>query len=529
MTNNLTTFEEKIKDTFIKYGRVPFLVVLGIVGFLFITYYGYSRIYSTLHMKSKVNIAINSTLQLLEDSDMHNSENVYPEIYKLRNEISDELNVIILDEELNLVTITQPSLEGSDYLQTYNRILASQVEEGKWKTSVFTPLNTQEPYLVHSGKQDNYYIIYYMNNLKKLDFLKYHQGGLVISDSYDNVLYASDHDFINRTQKVNTELFKTYEHSVKNLDGALLIHFFMKKNTYVLILSIVLLALFLTYTLMQKINKVSAKKIGTDFSSSIKLLHEAVKEMEYGNIQSRVEINTDDEFHELGEAFNLMNERLSGLIERNEKLILLNKDAEIKQLEAQFNPHFLYNTLETIKYLVVEDSSLASDLIVETTLLLRYSIEDSKDDIRFKDDLEYIKRYLQIHKMRLEDRFVYDLDIDDDVLDLRLPKLLIQPLIENSLKHGFQNQMNLRLTITSYIYESNLYIYVIDDGGGMNKKQVEELNEYKYENDNMRGYGIKSVIQRLKLMYGESTTFRIHSDNRITIIEIIIKEGDKNV
>ncbi|CAM3600123.1 sensor histidine kinase [Erysipelothrix urinaevulpis] len=525
MENKTTTFEKKIKDTFIQYGRIPFLVVAGMVLVLFIIFYGYTRIYRVYSVKQTINREISTSLTKIRKNGLSTTNSVYQNLYKLRSDISDGLQVIIYDKNFDVQAISQPSLEGSDYLKIFNRVILSNQEINEWNTTVYRPIDSDQSYLVYSYKNHQSYYMYFIPNIKSLQPLDMIQNDLVISDTFDNVFASTSQEFMSNTHKVNLEKDNGYKLVRKPIDHNLVVYFYLKNNFYSVIMMIVSLSLLITYGLMKKLNEKYAKRIGEDFSYSIKQLHEAVKEMESGNIETCVNITSNDEFKDLGIAFNRMNQRLNELITRNQRLLVLNKDAEIKQLEAQFNPHFLFNTLETIKYLVDDDPELASELIVKTTILLRYSINDNDKDIKFSDDLEYIKKYLEIHKTRLQERFTYTIDIDKEVLDLKLPKLLLQPLIENSLKHGFHNKMNLELNITAYLLDGDLYIYVIDDGGGMHPQKVEELNNYDHINDHNQGYGIKSVIQRIKLTYEENAQFKIYSDQQNTIVEIVIKGG----
>ncbi|NLC34033.1 MAG: histidine kinase [Erysipelothrix sp.] len=523
MKKSNTTFEQKIKDTFIRYGRIPFLVMLMIVMSLFVLYYTYVSIYRPFQLNRNINRDLETSLKLIEDVDIL-GDHRYQNLYYLRSQIADDLQLIIFDKNQEIEMISQPSLEGSEYYRIYNRIVLSNVIENQWSMSIFKPFDTDHKYLIYSTYKDGYYIMVFMEDLHVLETLDDLKIMMALTDNFDNILFTSNQNLEGINGKLNTSTLDQYVYRKQQLPIGLYVHTFQNKDEVSMIVITMVIALILSYILMQGINKKSAKRIGSEFSHSIKQLHAAVKEMESGRMIHNVDLQTDDEFQALGEAFNVMNERLNKLIIRNENLLTLSKDAEIKQLEAQFNPHFLFNTLETIKYLVDEDPILASELIIKTTMLLRYSIDDKNNEIRFSQDLSYIKHYLDIHKLRLEDRFTYHLDVDDAVLNLTLPKLLIQPLIENSLKHGFIGQMNLHLSITVYVKENDLYIYIIDDGGGMDPEMVKDLNQYNYDSDKVVGFGIKSVIQRIKLKYGNSSQFKIHSNDKNTIIEIIIKE-----
>src|SRR5699024_7582755 len=137
-------------------------------------------------------------------------------------------------------------------------------------------------------------------------------------------------------------------------------------------------------------------------------------------------------------------------IKDNEALLILKNEAKIKQLEAQFNPHFLYNSLETIKYLIDLDPKQATRMILNLNHLLRYSIDVTKHEVTLEEDIENVKKFLEIIKTRLDERFAYEINISEEVQKTKIPRLLIQPLIENSVKHGFQVKEDLNIAIFGF-------------------------------------------------------------------------------
>ena len=161
----------------------------------------------------------------------------------------------------------------------------------------------------------------------------------------------------------------------------------------------------------------------------------------------RIEMDSDDEFGEVAHQTNYMLDALKELNERNTELLRRSNRFEIEQLTAQMNPHFLYNTLEIIRALALYDGVKAEQVITELTQVLRYSIDFSRDEVPLSDDIFYIQSYLNIQKVRFGSRFYCELDIAPECLSCLTPKLLLQPLLENSIKYGFRKVMELHIRV----------------------------------------------------------------------------------
>ena len=161
----------------------------------------------------------------------------------------------------------------------------------------------------------------------------------------------------------------------------------------------------------------------------------------------RVSLDTDEEFARVGSKINHMLDSIQELHRQNTELIQLKQAAEINQLTAQFNPHFLYNTLESLRSGMLLEPQKADRLILSLTRILRYSIDDHKEEVLLSEDLTYLNGYLEILKYRFGERFQYELFLEDECLNCLVPKLLLQPIIENSIKYGFQNQMEDRKSV----------------------------------------------------------------------------------
>jgi sensor histidine kinase YesM len=151
--------------------------------------------------------------------------------------------------------------------------------------------------------------------------------------------------------------------------------------------------------------EVFSKKIAVNNSESISKLIREIYVIKNGNLNYKIKLDTDDEIETIAENINELVDRIKTLNERNTELLNIKRISEIKQLEAQFNPHFLYNTLETIRYSIFLDKKAASDLISLLTRILRYSVSKGSDEVKFSENVEYAKVFLKIYKYRYDKNF----------------------------------------------------------------------------------------------------------------------------
>ena len=186
--------------------------------------------------------------------------------------------------------------------------------------------------------------------------------------------------------------------------------------------------------------------------------------------EKRLSLQTGDEFEFMAEKINNM---LYELDQLHQKMLTIEKEKwifERKMLEAQFNPHFLYNTLETIKITSLMDAALTQDLIQNLTRILRYSITDLEKETTICQDLKIIEDYLIIHKIRFE-HFSYDIVCPETVDNQPIPKLFLLPLVENAIKYGMQYRIDLHIDIQITLESDSLTFLVKDNAGGLTKQE----------------------------------------------------------
>jgi sensor histidine kinase YesM len=248
---------------------------------------------------------------------------------------------------------------------------------------------------------------------------------------------------------------------------------------------------------------ISASKIAAQKSRTIDQLVAAFRDVEDGILDNRISIETNVEFRTIADAYNKMLDDIKQLIEENKQEEKEKFLSELKQLEMQFNPHFMYNTLENIKFMIRLDPAAAQQTIVYLSEVLRYSIDTKVSLVPLDDDMKYIENYLLILKVRFSRQFSFDIDLSETARRAVIPKLLIQPMIENSVKYGFDQRGSLDIKITARTIEEKLVITVTDNGNGMDAKElaaIQKLLRAKY-NETVH-IGLYNIHRRIHLLYG---------------------------
>lgn len=274
--------------------------------------------------------------------------------------------------------------------------------------------------------------------------------------------------------------------------------------------------------------------ISLNITHNIRILLKKIEAVEQGNFTAQIETNSRDEIGQLAVKFNDMVARLGTLIENITKEKLSKQQSELKALEAEFyamqaqiNPHFLYNALESINsYAKLDGNSDIEKIIVSLSKLLRASISNKKPLIKFREEIQYIKSYLLIQKIILGDRLETEYEIDEGILDYEVPKLILQPIVENSIIHGIERRRELGIIcITANAESDNLVIKVSDNGNGIEASKLAMLlNGTEYEDDSKHTHiGIQSVDKRIKILYGEEYGLEVTSKVGMgTVVNIII-------
>ncbi len=200
---------------------------------------------------------------------------------------------------------------------------------------------------------------------------------------------------------------------------------------------------------------------------------------------------------------------------RKTELEKLLKEAQLENVASQIQPHFLFNALNIITSLIrLEKNKKAENAIYSISLLLRYSTRESEELVTIKEEVFYIKMFLNIQNLRFGNRLTWSIDESDEISYFKIPKFLIQPFVENACKHGIEPKINGGLIhIVTERNHNQLVIKVVDNGLGIPEKIVNEFNAWKNENISTEtfGIGIKNTYKRIKHFYGSNGNLEISS------------------
>lgn len=262
----------------------------------------------------------------------------------------------------------------------------------------------------------------------------------------------------------------------------------------------------------------------------------AIEKFSGGDFEQQVRVTTNDEVGEVAKCFNRMVGDIRTLINENYVITLQEKESELAALQAQINPHFLYNTLDTLYWQATDagNDEIAEDILA-LSQLFRLLLNQGKSDVTVGQEMELISRYLQIQKVRFEKRLNYEIQVEESIRKVKMPKLILQPFVENAIVHGFENvSIPCRLSVIGKREENFVRFEVRDTGIGMRQDQIDaiwEEEKEQYAKQRIGRYAIKNIRERLQLKYGDSFDLQIISrvgHGTTVILMIPFEEGEKN-
>ena len=238
----------------------------------------------------------------------------------------------------------------------------------------------------------------------------------------------------------------------------------------------------------------------------VKKLGQVMRRVEEGDTTIRAEEKGAQEFQALAGTFNQMLERIETLMKEEKEQEALTRIYELKALTSQINPHFLYNTLDTIIWMAeFQDHQKVVDITKALSNYFRLSLNAGEEIVTLRQEIEHVRQYLFIQKERYGDKLEYEIDEPDDIPDIKLPKIVLQPLVENAIYHGIkESERPGKITLTVYKRDTFIDICIADNGVGIkeNTTSTKELG----------GVGIKNIKERLTLFFGEAFSMEIESE-----------------
>jgi len=453
---------------------------------------------------------------------------------------SSELLAIRPNEILNM-DISKKSLENN------NNILYQYLDKG------FTSTTRDEPVIVitkalNSKNGNPYGIIYF--TVKEKDFEKFYDyftveiNDIVVLNENNIVLSSNKKENVGQVQDEfrtdidylvsSKQLSKSYNDERKtiliqrlpycNLTICGTVDNYKALGKIYDVRSIVIICMIITLCVLTFIFVIVKQ-----MTRPLYLLTEKMSNARKSNFSEYIEVSGPEEVKELSSTFNYMIMDLNKYIDELVSVQKQKRKAEIHALQMQINPHYIYNTLSSIKWLILQGSNdKAVNSLESFIILLRNTISKNDEFITVKEEIENIKNYVYINNIRYGDKVNVEYFIVESCNNYLVPKLILQPFIENSFFHGFPSDEGGKIQVFIKEQGENLKIEIYDNGVGIEKEKLEKVIERKEQkNEHFSGIGINNVDSRIKLLYGNDFGIKIKSKvNQGTTVTILLPQNN---
>lgn len=432
-------------------------------------------------------------------------------IYDFRNEFKIKSNILFYDKYNNLLNFDF-NLENEfnfNYLQKIVNLNCKDIILNSYYYDKTSSVFVITKKILNNGI-DYGYVCFCMNSKDIKDIFINDNFEFIITDRFDRIISKSDIfrnlDYIEKIDfnKIKSEC-KNYLINLKKLNE-INIYCMVKSEFNQQILYFLIILFMFSAIIAILFVKYIAKEFSIKSTYSFSLL---LKEIELN--KRKINIKTDDEFEIIADKINYLIDNVEILTKRNIDLKYENQISEYKRMQYQFNPHFLYNSLELIRSLIIVDKNKAIDVIYKISSLLRYCLNEI-DKICLEEDLINLNNFLEIQKIKYCDNIEYNINIDEVLYDFLVPKLFLQPFLENSIKYGFNNREKLIIEVFISLNDDYIEFLIVDNGENLSDYRIYELNlmikNLVNENIiNVNHYGIANSIKRLKLIYDNEISY----------------------
>ena len=535
--NKFVSLKKQIKDFLILYFIFP-IIFLSLIGYVVI----YSLQYSAIKKESQkeFNFIQKSLDELLSKYDLalkelKNRSLDFENIYKIKNEFDLKGNFIVLDKNFKPTIESSSLVRGSSLNPNWGILKKLKNSEGiVLESEEMRFLNERKTILTMGSKVKNLadksynYILFYISDSEIEDIFKKIEinGNSIFTDKNGYILTRHTNNYSDNLNRVKLPVNKKnifFKSGVYNSKLHIYIYRdldFMLVKIFEQIVYFITIFIFLITCIFLTINYFINKKLAV-----IDKIIGAIKSTGKGELNNFLEVETNDELRIIATSYNKMLLDIKNLIEINKREFENNINLEIKQLESQFNPHFLFNTLEMLKYTIKKDVKMSNKIILNISSILRFSIDNRKTIVSLDENIKFIESYLEIQKYRFGEDFSYTIDIESNLNNQKTPKLIFQPIVENSIKYGFSSKDKLHIDIRGKLQKGRLVIYFLDDGDGLSKDELMEIRK-NLKKDNVTNHiGLYNVNRRIKLHYGEKYGVKILSrKGRGTLVKIVLPE-----
>jgi len=567
MVKKNRNFKESIRYFFLKYAVIPVIIAFALFSIFMIAVLRINTINKTNQASYNISSSLGQVYKNYSDeiektskspavinlinTRLHSNQ-VYDEFYKFNNNQKVKSIFYVIDK--NDVFLVYTAASDADIGRSIIRNSIYRIEENPDLTIAQTdvvnyPNNRKTVYTFAKAVKDKTgiigYVIYqlYEEDLQKLIRVSDNEIA-VITDEYNSVIVTNNNSVEGLMNKFNPKYYykdkyaeletgKYYINSEKVPNASIYVYTLnsIQIKNLIFILYFIFLII-VSIGLMLLMNHLANRMSSRNTESIDKLIH-SVNQLQNGKMDSYVDIKSGDEFEVLANQYNIMLDELNGLINKNEELSNLRRITEIKQLQSQFNPHFIFNILGTLRYSILIAPKEAEKIVIGLSSLLRYSINYEGQKVVLEKDLDYIQDYLRLNKYRFNDRLEYSINIPEEIKKAYVPKLFLQAVIENSIKYGYIHKDKLKISEEGHLDGGILTLEVRDNGNGMTLDQLQKVREILNQPENLSEHtGLYNIHRRIVLLYGEEYGIQIESTLGVgTNVKITIpyEEGDTDV
>lgn len=557
-------FKDDIRRMLLLYAFFPAMILTFLLLFMFWGYWKMDVVRTNSRENEKLSLSLENSIEaysefienLSEESVIYRGElsngeraDVFNRLYSISNSINKSADLYIFDKNQKPIVVGRQNLpyylSGKSYRnwgifynmkESQDAVSIRVMEESEGNMHLILGKR-----IIEEGETLGYVVIT-MDSRQFQIKLSELSSQSIITDENGKVYITNNYAFLDNLNRFS--LGETdFEGTVKNdaddyyitstsiLDNRLHIYSIkLISNQVQFFLSIGIILMFV-FGLIILLVLYSTKKLAIKKTEDFYKITRAFGTVQSGDLSTRVSITSNDEFQTIGDSFNEMVENLQKEISRNQEMTERLSMTQIRQLRSQFNPHFIYNTLDNIRFMVKFNPEDASKMILSLSTLLRYSLDNTMESVSLVEDMEFTGNYLKIMKYRYGERLSYSIDIPKEVENIVIPKLIIQPLIENAVKYGAEGSTNLHVTLSAFRKGDDLVLLCVDNGMGMDEDTLERVNsQLEKEVNDSTHFGLYNIHRRLRLRYGQSAGVSIESSNTEgTRLKIVIPAADEVV
>lgn len=546
-------FEKDIRKIFIYYAIIPVLILTCISLIVFWISWSYivknSNQKENIVMTKMLEDTINSYEEIADEVaeialmregevDAKDRVRIFERAYKVSNQVKKKAELYIVDKNFQTAVSSTEELPyyfGESYhdwgimrvLQkeptnlafflnssSDNKTMELVVGKVVWNTN-----NNGE----NSKKDVLGYVFFVFDSRQfELDAAEL-ESQIVITNEYQLVFFSNHYSLLNAFGRLeikglkDKKIFRNekgsfYITTSGLFDGKLQIYSISTMNRRSSIFFMILIVVLLIFAMMIIAVFYSSKAVAAKKTKHLYIILGAFEKVKAGDLNEVIRLEGNDEWSVIAQSYNVMIESLKQQIERNKEMGKLVISSQEKQLESQFNPHFLFNSLENIRFMCKLDPEAANQMVLNLSGILRYSINNASEEVFIKDDIHYIENYMSILKYRFGQRFEYRIEVPRLAEDCIIPRLIVQPMIENAIKYGFEGRERIEIIVRVELAKDFLVMSCEDNGLGMSAERMHEIQEIlKRSTNTSNHFGLYNIHRRIQLKYGSDYGIHIYS------------------